>query len=91
MCDGEGARTGGGTGQDRSARDGSNFWRGTVACTGSEFCKLAITETKAYALGVGEMEDRLPEFDQQLKLHVTGCPNGCGQHWMPTLAWKARR
>ncbi len=28
---------------------GSPFWRGAVACTGTEFCKLAITETKSYA------------------------------------------
>src|ERR1035441_3825130 len=26
--------------------DGSSFWRGAIACTGTEFCKLAITETK---------------------------------------------
>ena len=28
--------------------DGSSFWRGAVACTGTEFCKLAITETKGF-------------------------------------------
>ncbi len=27
-----------------------------------------------------ELEDRLPGFEQHLKLHVTGCPNSCGQH-----------
>jgi sulfite reductase (ferredoxin) len=58
----------------------SNFWRGTVACTGTEFCKLAITETKSFARWlVEEMEIRLPAFDQQLKVNVTGCPNNCGQ------------
>src|SRR5947209_2165724 len=55
--------------------DGSPFWRGAVACTGTEFCKLAITETKGFTRWlVEELESRLPEFDQQLKLHVTGCP-----------------
>jgi len=47
--------------------DGSNFWRGAVACTGTEFCKLAITETKGFAHWlVDELEGRLPQFDQQL-------------------------
>ena len=65
---------------------GSPFWRGTVACSGSEFCKLAITETKNFSRWlVEELEDRLPGFDQHLKLHVTGCPNSCGQHWIADI------
>jgi len=72
--------------------DGSVFWRGTVACTGTEFCKLAITETKGFARWVvGELEERLPEFDQQLKLHVTGCPNGCGQHWVADIGLEGKK
>ena len=72
--------------------EGSNFWRGSVACTGTEFCKLAITETKGFARWVvGEMEERLPEFDQQLKLHVTGCPNGCGQHWVADIGLEGKK
>jgi len=65
---------------------GSPFYRGTVACTGTEFCKLAITETKSFSRWlVGELEERLPGFDQHLKLHVTGCPNSCGQHWIADI------
>ena len=72
--------------------DGSPFWRGALACTGTEFCKLAITETKGFAQWlVGEMEDRLPGFDQQLKLHVTGCPNGCGQHWIADIGLEGKK
>jgi sulfite reductase (ferredoxin) len=72
--------------------DGSQFWRGAVACTGTEFCKLAITETKGFARWlVEEMEARLPEFDQQLKLHVTGCPNGCGQHWIADVGIEGKK
>jgi sulfite reductase (ferredoxin) len=64
----------------------SAFFRGTVACSGTEFCKLAITETKSFSRWlVEELEDRLPEFDQHLKLHVTGCPNSCGQHWIADI------
>jgi sulfite reductase (ferredoxin) len=65
---------------------GSAFWRGTVACSGTEFCKLAITETKSFSRRlVEELEERLPGFDQHLKLHVTGCPNSCGQHWIADI------
>ena len=41
--------------------EGSAFWRGAIACTGTEFCKLAITETKGFARWlVDELEERLP-------------------------------
>jgi sulfite reductase (ferredoxin) len=65
---------------------GSPFFRGTVACSGTEFCKLAITETKSFSRWlVEELDERLPGFDQHLKLHVTGCPNSCGQHWIADI------
>jgi sulfite reductase (ferredoxin) len=72
--------------------EGSAFWRGAVACTGTEFCKLAITETKGFTRWlVDELEERLPEFDQQLKLHVTGCPNSCGQHWIADIGIEGKK
>ena len=72
--------------------EGSPFWRGAIACTGTEFCKIAITETKGFARWlVEEMEERLPEFDQQLKLHVTGCPNSCGQHWIADVGLEGKK
>jgi sulfite reductase (ferredoxin) len=59
------------------------FQRGTLSCTGSEFCKLAITETKLFSIRLArELDDRLPEFGDVIKLNVTGCPNSCGQHWI---------
>jgi sulfite reductase (ferredoxin) len=72
--------------------EASSFWRGTVACTGTEFCKLAITETKGFARWlVEEMEARLPGFDQQLKLNVTGCPNNCGQVWIADVGLEGKK
>jgi sulfite reductase (ferredoxin) len=63
--------------------EGTPFQRGTLSCTGSEYCKLAITETKLFSIRLaGELEDRLPGFTEAIKLHVTGCPNACGQHWI---------
>jgi sulfite reductase (ferredoxin) len=72
--------------------EATNFWRGAVACTGTEFCKLAITETKGFARWlVDELDERLPQFDQQLRLHVTGCPNGCGQHWIADIGIEGKK
>ncbi|MFZ2022627.1 MAG: nitrite/sulfite reductase [Terracidiphilus sp.] len=72
--------------------EASQFWRGAVACTGTEFCKLAITETKGFTRWlVDELEERLPQFDQQLKLHVTGCPNSCGQHWIADIGLEGKK
>ena len=74
------------------AIDASPFRRGTVACTGSEFCKLALTETKGFARGLVEsLEQRLPGFDQQLRINVTGCPNSCGQHWIADLGIEGKK
>jgi sulfite reductase (ferredoxin) len=72
--------------------EASPFWRGAIACTGTEFCKLAITETKGFTRWlVDELEERLPQFDQQLKVHVTGCPNGCGQHWIADIGLEGKK
>lgn len=72
--------------------EASTFWRGAVACTGSEFCKLAITETKSFTRWlVEELEERLPEFDEQLKLNVTGCPNSCGQHRLADIGMEGKK
>jgi sulfite reductase (ferredoxin) len=72
--------------------DVSAFWRGAIACTGTEFCKLAIAETKSFSKWlVSEMEDRLPGFDQQIKLHVTGCTNSCGQHWIADIGLEGKK
>ncbi len=58
----------------------SAFRRGTMACTGLEFCKLAIVETKARAQDLyAELERRLPDFDEPLSINVNGCPNSCAR------------
>lgn len=70
----------------------SPFARGIVACSGTEFCKLAITETKSFSRWlVEELDERLPGFDQHLKLHVTGCPNSCGQHWIADIGIEGKK
>jgi len=71
---------------------GSPFRRGVIACTGTEFCKLALTETKEFARRlVEDLERRLPSFHEHVKLHVTGCPNSCGQHWIADIGVEGKK
>jgi sulfite reductase (ferredoxin) len=70
----------------------SAFARATVACTGSEFCKLALTETKGFARWlVRELDERIPGFQEQLRINITGCPNSCGQHWIADIGIEGKK
>ena len=51
----------------------------TVSCTGSQFCGLAMIETKANAARVARLLDEKVEVPRPLRIHWTGCPNSCGQ------------
>ncbi|MCY1654474.1 MULTISPECIES: nitrite/sulfite reductase [Streptomyces] len=58
----------------------SPFRRGTMACTGIEFCKLAIVETKARGAAlIDELERRMPDFEEPLSININGCPNACAR------------
>jgi sulfite reductase (ferredoxin) len=62
----------------------SPWRRGVMACTGIEFCKLAIVETKARAVEVvSTLEKRLAdivgEIDTPVSIHINGCPNSCAR------------
>jgi sulfite reductase (ferredoxin) len=58
----------------------SVFRRHTMACTGIEFCKLAIVETKGRASNlISELERRLPDFTEPITINVNGCPNSCAR------------
>lgn len=69
----------------------SPFRRGTMACTGIEFCKLAIVETKARGSWlIDELERRLPEFDQPLTINLNGCPNACARIQVADIGLKGQ-
>src|ERR1700761_4984230 len=58
----------------------SVFRRHTMACTGIEFCKIAIVETKSRAMSlIDELERRLPGFEQPVTININGCPNSCAR------------
>jgi sulfite reductase (ferredoxin) len=67
----------------------SAFRRGTMACTGLEFCKLAIVETKQHAQDLyAELEKRLPEFEEPISINVNGCPNSCARFQTADIGFK---
>ena len=69
----------------------TQFRRGAMACTGIEFCKLAIVETKART---ADLVDRLEEQfgaaldDTDLSINVNGCPNSCARFQIADIGFK---
>lgn len=56
----------------------SNFKARIQACTGLDFCKFAISETKGVAKDlVTHLETKFPEFGERVSISVNGCPNSC--------------
>ncbi|GAA4326282.1 sulfite reductase (ferredoxin) [Actinomadura luteofluorescens] len=69
----------------------STFRRQTMACTGIEYCKLAIVDTKQRAMDlIDELEERLPDFDQPLTINVNGCPNACARIQVADIGLKGQ-
>ena len=66
-------------GDSRLSVDPGHIVGHTVSCTGSQFCGLAMIETKANAEYIAEELDKRVTVDRALRIHWTGCPNSCGQ------------
>jgi len=63
--------------------------RSTMACTGIEFCKLAIVNTKDTArVLIEQIEVRRPELAVPLAVHVNGCPNSCARFQVADIGLK---
>jgi sulfite reductase beta subunit-like hemoprotein len=60
--------------------EGHSVRRGAIACTGIEFCNLAITETKARMIQIVTHIENRVSFDRNIRINMNGCPNGCAQH-----------
>ncbi len=58
------------------------FERGVVACTGSEFCRFGIVETKIRAVEwAREMDERVGDGigQEAIRMHFSGCSASCAQ------------
>ena len=58
---------------------GVNLVTSLVSCTGAQFCGLALAETKLPVLDIVRRLDAELVLPQPVRIHVTGCPNSCGQ------------
>jgi ferredoxin-nitrite reductase len=67
--------------------------RGLVSCTGSDYCGLALIETKGYAIEVAKELERRTEGRKlkPLTIHWSGCPAGCGMHQVSTIGLQGCR
>ncbi|MCH1867512.1 nitrite/sulfite reductase [Nocardioides sp. CFH 31398] len=69
----------------------SQWRRSTMACTGIEFCKLAIVDTKDRARDlVAELERRFPDLDTPITVNVNGCPNACARTQVADIGLKGQ-
>lgn len=69
----------------------SQWRRNTMACTGIEFCKLAIVDTKDRARDlVAELERRFPDLDTPITVNVNGCPNACARTQVADIGLKGQ-
>ncbi|MFC4564732.1 nitrite/sulfite reductase [Nocardiopsis mangrovi] len=69
----------------------STFRRQTMACTGIEYCKLAIVETKARGISlIDELERRLPDFPEPITVNINGCPNSCARIQVADIGLKGQ-
>ena len=57
--------------------------RGLVACTGIDYCHFSLIDTKGAAL---DLEAALPGVDRDLRIHMSGCANACGQHHLGDIS-----
>jgi sulfite reductase (ferredoxin) len=61
--------------------EASTFRRGIISCTGTQFCKLAIVETKDRAAElISHLERRVGDVAGSLRINLNGCPNACAQY-----------
>ncbi|MEQ8789597.1 MAG: Rieske 2Fe-2S domain-containing protein [Pirellulaceae bacterium] len=65
--------------------------RNTVACTGSQFCNIAVVETKGRML---QLMQKLRQRNVKLhdvRIHMSGCPSSCAQHFTADIGLKGVR
>ncbi|AWN22591.1 ferredoxin--nitrite reductase [Deinococcus irradiatisoli] len=60
----------------------------TIACTGTQFCRLALTETKARVAGMIDLLEPLhSDLDVPLTINLTGCSNACTRYQVADLGF----
>ena len=67
----------------------SPFLRNMVACVGTDYCNLALIETKSRAVELSEaLDHKLGASENPLTIHWSGCPAGCGNHQAADIGFR---
>ncbi|MBI3636255.1 MAG: precorrin-3B synthase, partial [Candidatus Rokubacteria bacterium] len=72
----------------RLAFEADSLTRNTVACTGKQFCSLAVTESKGYGFQLVEELRRRRIQTYGIRIALSGCPNACAQHLTADIGLK---
>ena len=73
------------------ARKGANTVADVVSCPGASSCKIAVTASRGLGAQLTELLDRRPDLiaaARGLDVKVSGCPNGCGQHYIAGIGFQ---
>ncbi len=69
----------------------SEIMRSLVACPGTDYCGLALIETKARALAIARSLEQTLPINKPVSIHWSGCPSGCGNHLMADIGLLGKR
>ncbi|HSG06669.1 MAG TPA: ferredoxin--nitrite reductase, partial [Nitrospiria bacterium] len=69
----------------------SEVMRGLVSCTGSEYCGLALIETKDRSLKLARKLEKKVSGPKPLEIHWSGCPAACGNHLLSDIGFLGKR
>ncbi|HSN29035.1 MAG TPA: nitrite/sulfite reductase, partial [Kofleriaceae bacterium] len=72
------------------AKAGANTLADVTSCPGATSCKLAVTSSKGLAGVLTGLLDRRPELGRVkgLDIKISGCPHGCGQHYIAGIGFQ---
>lgn len=73
------------------ARNGANTVADVTSCPGASSCKLAVTASRGLAGVLTDLLDRRPDLvaaTKGLDIKVSGCPHGCGQHYIAGIGFQ---
>lgn len=65
--------------------------RNTMACTGSQFCNIAVTETRGQMFQLLEKLRKRQTRLEGIRIHMSGCPSSCAQHFTADIGLKGVR
>jgi sulfite reductase (NADPH) hemoprotein beta-component len=71
--------------------DGADTIADVTSCPGAESCKLAVTQSRGLGRLLGDfLRERRDLIDMapDLKIKISGCPNGCGRHHIAGIGFQ---